>query len=154
MIIQGTLNPFGRPVVTATLSFPALGVHDLQVEMLLDTGADATILSPRDSKKIADLVDPQPGVDPPPDWDQWRENLDSGSVLAGVGGGIPTRKLRGVLSFGRGYRRNIVFQVIDPRPHQLDEAEALPSMLGRDVLRDFALLFAERLDLVALWSVD
>lgn len=47
---QGTRR---RPFIDAILQFPTLNDRSLDVKLLVDTGADRTILSPLDARRLA-----------------------------------------------------------------------------------------------------
>ena len=126
-MIQGYLiGPRRRPVVYGHFRFPALNNISLDVELLVDTGADRTMLSPQDAESI--------GID--------ITSLPLGAPGLGVGGQAPTRVIEAVLTI-----ENFSTTLILPIP---ETPHPIPSLLGRDVLSHFALFMQERTQRVLL----
>ena len=124
MAINGYFKPSHQepaPYVSGSVYLPRLGVGD-QVDFLLDTGADATTLHPRDAGKL--------GV--------YAHSLGSASVSAkGIGGPMQYTPEYTLVSFfdrDAGDWRNFRMQVYIASPENEYEAGGLPSLLGRDVL--------------------
>jgi hypothetical protein len=128
---QGTRR---RPFIDAILQFPTLNDRSLDVKLLVDTGADRTILSPLDARRLArryalDLT-----------------TLPQGAPSTGVGGRSDTRTLETVLILDT-FSLPILLTILDPPPGPLPR---IPSLLGRDVLSHFALFLEERTNQVLL----
>lgn len=99
----------------------------------VDTGADITVLSPRDAVSMA---------------------LDLGSLprsdTVGVGGTAATVVAPATITFGRQVFP-IALRVLLPRqPNEEETFQTVPSLLGRDILSQFALYIEERRGLVLL----
>jgi len=128
---QGTRR---RHFIDAILQFPILNDRSLDVKLLVDTGADRTILSPLDARRLArrfalDLT-----------------TLPQGAPSTGVGGRSETRTLETVLILDT-FSLPILLTILDPAPGPLPR---IPSLLGRDVLSHFALFLEERTNQVLL----
>lgn len=81
-MIRGYLLTRGgrrRPFVKAVFQFPGLRDDNFEVQLLVDTGADRTILSPSDSEKLVTDLE----ID--------LSSLSRGTPGAGVGGEVHTR---------------------------------------------------------------
>ena len=124
MAIRGYFNPSYQepaPYVRASVYLPRLGVGN-RVDFLLDTGADATTLHPRDAGRL--------GV--------YAYMLGPTSVSArGIGGPVQYAPEYAFVSFydsAIGDWRDFRTQVYIASPDNQDEAGSLPSLLGRDIL--------------------
>jgi len=128
---QGTRR---RPFIDAILQFPTLNSHSLDVKLLVDTGADRTLLSPLDAGRFVrrcalDLT-----------------TLPHGARSTGVGGQSATRVLETVLILDT-LSLPILLTILDPPPGPMPH---IPSLLGRDVLSHFALFVEKRTNRVLL----
>jgi hypothetical protein len=135
-MIRGVFRPEGsrrRPYVSAFLEIPSLSIA-ADVAFLVDTGADSTVLAPRDIVKLQ--IDPSP--------------LQAGPRSAGVGGSTPTAQAPAVLTLG--YLRHVfTLRLLVPTDRAQQRALGrIPSLLGRDILSFFALFLEERTDRVLL----
>lgn len=117
-----------RPYVTASVSFPSLG-KSLQVSLLVDSGADSTLLAPRDAQRLEiDL-----------------SSLPLGQPATGVGGTINTYTIEASLTVDA-FTTTLTLRILEPRP----QIRRVPSLLGRDILSHFALFLDERSERVLL----
>ncbi len=118
-----------RPFVQAIIRFPGLGNRRLTVEMLIDTGADRTVLAPSDVLRL--------GVD--------LNVLPAGALSTGIGGQMATRSIDAVLTLET-FSTTLPLTVLAPPSTPLP----IPSLLGRDVLAHLALFFDPRTQRVLL----
>lgn len=135
-MIRGYFNQargMRRPFVDATFVFPAYPGHRLDVRLLIDTGADRTVLSPRDALAIEPLL----AAFPP------------GPILRGVGGITATRNADVEITMGT-YTSTLALTIFAPAVG----AFSMPSVLGRDILSRFALFMEERTQRVLLLEPD
>ena len=128
---QGTRR---RPFIDAIFQFPTLNSRSLDVILLVDTGADRTLLSPLDARRFVrrfalDLT-----------------TLPRGALSTGIGGQSDTRTLETVLILDT-FSLPILLTILDPPPGPMSR---IPSLLGRDVLSHFALFLEERTNRVLL----
>ncbi|MGH2352048.1 MAG: retropepsin-like aspartic protease [Chloroflexota bacterium] len=124
-----------RPFITATIELPAFG-RSLGVRLLVDTGADRTVLAPRDAGRLSRL-----GVD--------LEMLPTGRPSTGVGGVTQTRTISAVLTLGAASIA-LTLPILEPPAGQAAVVFPMPSLLGRDILSRFALFVEERTGRVLL----
>jgi len=121
-----------RPWVSARVTF-ATGESSENLNFLIDTGADSTLISPAD---VAEL-----GLDT-------RSLPRTASI--GVGGRVAMAVAEATLVFDS-VTINVPVRMLLPADlRQQSTARAIPSVLGRDVLSRFALYMEERRDLVLL----
>ena len=114
-----------RPFVDAIVEFPALG-RRLRLRLLVDTGADRTVLSPVDSRRL--------GIN--------LAALPAAGVSTGVGGQVPIRVIEATLVLGA-FSTPLALTVLESPPGP-PAATAIPSLLGHDILSRFALFMEER----------
>ncbi len=118
-MIRGYLSgPQRRPFVQAVFAFPSLGNRQLAVRLLIDTGADRTVLAPADALRL--------GVD--------MSTLSDGAPTRGIGGQTATRSVDAMLTLDT-YSTTLALTVLVSS----GEPPAIPSLLGRDVLAKLAL---------------
>jgi hypothetical protein len=120
-----------RPYIELRFYLPALQ-KTFHAQFLVDTGADRTVLAPRDAEKL-DI-----------DLSRFRPGLPS----VGVGGRIATRSTEAIFVLGS-TGRLLDLALLEPAADG-DAISALPSILGRDILSRFALLIEDRTDRVLL----
>ncbi|MCL5946872.1 MAG: retroviral-like aspartic protease family protein [Chloroflexi bacterium] len=113
-----------RPFVHAVVEFPALA-KQLDVELLIDTRADHTVLAPRDAQRL--------GVD--------LTALGPGQPSIGVGGQMQTHTIVAVVLLETFITEPFSLTILDPLPGAV---LPIPSLLGRDLLSHFALFLEER----------
>jgi predicted aspartyl protease len=132
-----TVGGRARPIILAHIAFPLAGVSG-DVNLLVDTGADGTLLSPSDATKL--------GLDV--------TQLASDSSSLGVGGSVPTVHAEADLTLG-GLTYRLRLRVLAPLSSAQRGALArIPSLLGRDLLSHFALFFEERTGRVLLLTPE
>ena len=123
-MIRGYFSTVGtvrRPFLYCDLEFPnSPDIGTVGVELLVDTGADRTILSPIDAESI--------GLD--------LSSLDVGRRSSGIGGETSTRIVESKLST-QGYSIPLILHIPEVR-------QPIPSLLGRDFMSNFALFMEER----------
>lgn len=122
-----------RPFVEASVVISSLAITDT-VEFLIDTGADSTVLGPRDALRL--------GLD--------LRRLAAGPFTTGAGGQTHTVRVDAVLTLD-GHRFSLTPRILAPRtPRQQEALARVPSLLGRDVLTDFGLFLELRTSRVLL----
>lgn len=134
-MIRGYISPAGgrrRPFVDAMLHFPGID-RNLKVPFLLDTGAGRTILSTTDAERLRTEF----GV--------VLASLPQGMPSMGVDGQMPTRTIETVLTLDA-FSMPLVLPILEDSYARF----RIPSLLGRDILSQFALYLEERSDLVLL----
>lgn len=113
----------GAPYIQAHVSFPRLRLGGV-LWFLIDTGADATLLMPADSRKLR--------VD--------FRLLTNLTASQGIGGTARGYRETAVLSFSDRryyvYSYLIKIEIAAPLAHNM----RLPSLLGRDILRQWRLM--------------
>jgi hypothetical protein len=122
-----------RPFVAARLVIPA---HQLagNVDFLIDTGADSTVLAPRDALRL--------GLD--------LSLLPQGPGSAGVGGTTPTVQVDAIITLDQRSFTTTLRILAPSSQRQMAALAWIPSLLGRDLLAHFALFFEERTGKVLL----
>ena len=138
-MIRGFLKRRGYPnspppYVTGFVDIPAAGVDGMPVEFLIDTGADRSIIGSSDASRMVENF----GVD--------FANLRDGPRSRGIGGTVATKTAEVGLKFDD-FLKNMRIEILEPPP---DARFAIPSLLGRDILSQFALFVEERTDKVLL----
>jgi predicted aspartyl protease len=123
------LPPRRRAFVSATFLFPSLRVVRLGMQLLIDTGADRTVLSCADADGLGTTL----------------AGFPAGPLLGGVGGRISTSLVDAVLLLGSSL---IPLVLTIPMPNQA--GPSIPSILGRDILSRYALVVEERTDRILL----
>jgi predicted aspartyl protease len=99
------------------------------VQLLIDTGADRTVLSPTDADSLGATL----------------AGFPAGPLLGGVGGRISTSMVDTVLLLGSSL---IPLVLTIPMPYRV--GPSIPSILGRDILSRYALVVEERTDRIIL----
>lgn len=125
---------FRRPYVEVEVTFLDAGNQSIKIEFVVDTGAGHTLLSPSD----ADRLHSQLGLD--------IRTMPRGNPIGGIGGYAETRIVTATLAIG-GYQTTMPLHVVDLPPGPYD----MPSLVGRDIIYDFALFMehsADRLHLL------
>lgn len=122
-----------RPFVIAFLDIPSLQCSG-DVAFLVDTGADATLLAPRDAARL--------GINP--------GLLPQGTPSTGVGGTTRTVYAEASITLGS-LTYSLPLRILAPRTRgQRRSLRFIPSLLGRDILSHFTLFLEERTNRVLL----
>ena len=129
-----------RPFITASLEFPSARRPNRHIvtDFLVDTGADRTILSPRDAEKLHGL-----GIEV--------EGLAIGPASTGIGGSVRTRVIDAIFNLDSS-AFPLTIAILDAtaglgRSH-------IPSIIGRDILDQFALFVEQRSDRILLLDAN
>jgi aspartyl protease len=134
-MITGVVNG-GRPTIVGLLSIPRLGLRGF-VQFLIDTGADMTLIHPRDMSNL--------GIQPS------RHFAGSATASSGGIGGMAQQYLEPCDLFlqhddGTWNQISILLRFAMP-----DRSNAQhPSLLGRDIMHYFTLTFNQDAGLVNL----
>lgn len=135
-MIRGILHEEGgrrRPFVVAQLEIADARASG-QVAFLIDTGADATVLSPRDTRKL-------------------RINtaaLPAGPPSTGVGGRMATVYAPATITLEH-FTHDLRLRILVPTSPAQERALArIPSLLGRDILEHFGFFLELRTGRVVL----
>lgn len=124
-MIRGYLLTSGgrqRPFVNASFQFPDLRDSSLEVRLLVDTGADRTIISPMDAGKlVTDL-----GIE--------LSTLPAGIPGAGVGGQVDTRVVEAVINLDS-FSMSLALTIMEPPVGR--SIPSIPSLPGRDIISRF-----------------
>jgi hypothetical protein len=123
-----------RPFVDAVFQFPSLNNQGIQVPLLVDTGADRTVLSPIDAIRLTRRF----GVN--------LDDIPQGVSSTGVGGPASTRIIRAVLNI-ESFSTPLTLTILEPIRNRI---LPIPSLLGRDIISHFALFMEERTSRVLL----
>ena len=127
-----------RPFIDAVFQFPA-AVEDFEVPLLVDTGADRTILSPIDALRLA------------LDFDIDLTTFEQGYPSTGVGGQTPTRLANVILRLDT-FSTPLQLTVLEPLAS--GRISPIPSLLGRDIISRFGLFVDQRTERVSLLEED
>ena len=131
-IAEDLPNP--RAYLSVFVDIPDAGVAGVRVEFLIDTGADRSIISDFDAFRMVENY----GAD--------LTNLRGGQPTRGLGGFTSTLTAEATLKIV-GFSQDIRLDILAP---STETYLGVPSMLGRDVLSQFALFVEERTDKVLL----
>lgn len=139
-MIRGYFSHAGnrkRPFVNAVFRLPVYS-HTMEVPLLLDTGADRTVLSPFDGRRLARAV----GID--------LASLPQGTPSAGIGGRVRTCVADAILFLDE-FIAPLSLAILEPLAGPVP---SIPSLLGRDILSQFGLFVDERTERVLLLAPD
>lgn len=127
--VSGRLRPF----VLAHVSIASQNIAG-DVNFLVDTGADSTLLAPVDATRLAINT----------------FRLLPGLASTGVGGATQTVQAAAVITLGQ-HRFPVDLRVLAPQtPAQQRALSRIPSLLGRDIIARFALVLEDRTSRVLL----
>jgi predicted aspartyl protease len=139
-MIRGYLLAMGRirrPFVVGRIAIPSQDIAD-DVNLLIDTGADGTLLSPSDATRLRINL----------------AQLSPGPPSTGVGGRVPTVYADATLTLDN-FIYQLAIRILAPRsPAQQQALARIPSLLGRDILAHFALFFEQRTGRVLLLTPE
>ena len=130
-----TDSAYRKPYIDIEVSFPDAGNRSLVTAFLIDTGADSTMLS----FDILVYIRNELGID-------FFDLPVSEKPISGVGGYVRTRTIRATLTIGN-YSATMPVPIMEPPS---GTPVAMPSLLGMDILQDFALFVESRGDRVML----
>jgi len=130
-----TDSAYRKPYIDIEVSFPDAGNRSLVTAFLIDTGADSTMLS----FDILVYIRNELGID-------FFDLPVSEKPISGVGGYVRTRTIRATLTIGN-YSTTMPVPIMEPPS---GTPVAMPSLLGMDILQDFALFVESRSDRVML----
>ena len=118
-----------RPCIDMDVQFHEPLNTILNITFVIDTGADRTLLSPSVAQDLHD------------NFDFDIRSLMCGYPLGGIGGLVDTRSIDATLYLGRHWITTPI-PIIDTLPGP----NTMPSLLGRDIIDDFALFMERRTD--------
>jgi len=136
-MIEGYFRLMGAyrcPFIDVDVSLPDVSSPPIRIAFEVDTGADRTLLSAVDGQRLYDEF----GLD--------IRTMPQGNPIGGIGGIVQTRTVSATLVIGS-YQTTMPLHVIDIPPGP----SAMPSLIGRDIIYDFALFMehsADRLHLL------
>ena len=120
-----------RPFIRCDVSIPAYpDIAPTSIEFVVDTGSDMTALSPDDADSLGLRT----------------VTLDLGQTIGGVGSEFSTRVVESRITVQDYSTLHLL--------HIPEVSHPMPSLLGRDFLRDFALFMEERTGRVFLLGRD
>ncbi len=139
MIISGYFHQDNTPFVDILLEIPDLNIKR-KVSFLIDTGSPITILSERDARKLK--------------IDYSKLKPANGSIM-GLGGFAETYILKNVILhfFTRTRMTDITLKKLLAYKNDSNDKDIInqiPSLLGRDVLREFTLIYNEKNGTISL----
>ena len=127
-----------RPFIEAVFQFPTAD-EGFEVPVLIDTGADRTILAPLDALRLALRFD----ID--------FTTFEQGRPSIGVGGQVSTRLVDVDLRIDA-FSTPMQLTVLEPPAS--GRISHIPSLLGRDIISRFGLLVDQRTEQVLLLEDD
>ena len=126
---EAEAGAYRRPYIEVVVTSPDATDRSFEFPFVIDTGADRTLLSPIDGQRLCDRL----GVD--------MQSLPRGNPIGGIGGTVQTRTIRATFIIGD-YRTTMDVPIIDSPPSPYD----MPSLIGRDIIYDFALFMEHSAD--------
>lgn len=138
---------FKRPFIVGKIVFSAFGMKEEDVEFLVDTGADMTLLSQKDALRF--------GLD-------YSKLKRSEEDLGGIGGKAETYSTEIILKLEKDFATTLEILTIKPKiPKGISVKEEqelkdwylrMPSLLGRNTIKKFGLYLYEIDEQVCLIS--
>ncbi len=126
---KAEIGLYRRPYIDVTVTSPDAGDPSIDLPFVIDTGADRTLVSPFDGQRLCRRL----GVD--------MQSLPRGNPVGGIGGAVQTKVVRTTLVIGS-YMTTMDVPIIDSPPSPYD----MPSLIGRDIIYDFALFMEHNAD--------
>jgi hypothetical protein len=135
-MIRGVVRRDGtrrRPFVSALVTIPSSHLS-AETAFLVDTGADSTLLAPRDAAILGVEID----------------RLAAAPQSTGVGGAVRTVQVAATLGLGS-RTFDLTLRILAPETRaQREGLDRIPSLVGRDILANFALFYDDQEDLILL----
>jgi hypothetical protein len=122
------------PYFVGLIDIPEMGITDVEIQFLIDTGADRSLIGDDDSRRM--VQDHQADF----------TTLEEGIPSQGIGGIVSTREAQAKLQL-EDFSTDLEIDILEPVPGQ---QPTVPSLLGRDILSHFALFMEDRTDQVLL----
>ena len=117
------------PYIDATVTLPDAGNRSIDISFVVDTGAERTLISPSDGQRLHEYL----GID--------IRSMPRGNPIGGIGGVLQTRLVSATLVVGS-YETTMPLPIVDLPPGPYD----MPSLIGRDIIYDFALFMEHNAD--------
>ena len=134
-MIRGSFLPiYGALAPCVSARVHIAGVGEMSVRFLVDTGADRSLIGDGDAARMFRRFNADPA------------RLEKGPDSQGLGGVVEMRIAEATLRFGD-VSAMLDIDILEPTP---DMQFPIPSLLGRDVLSQFALFVEERTNKVLL----
>ena len=124
---------FRRPYINVVVTFPDAGNQSIEFPFMVDTGADHTLLSASDARRLHNQL----GID--------IRTMPHGNPIGGIGGVVQTRLVSATLAVGS-YETTMPLPIVDLPPGPYD----MPSLIGRDIIYDFTLFMEHSADRLLL----
>ena len=125
------------PFLDVDLEFSS-DAEAVTVPMLIDTGANVTVIGTHDAYQIAEVL----GLD--------LASLPEGNPIGGIGGDASTRVANVVFRIGA-FSGLIPITILEP---PTGEVPPIPSLLGRDIISQFGLFMDRRTQQILLLEND
>lgn len=131
---KAEIGLYRSPYIDVLVTSPDAADRSFELSFVIDTGADRTLLSPIDGQRLCRRLE----VD--------MQSLPHGNPVGGIGGAVQTKVFRATLVIDT-YTTTMDVPIVDTPPSPYD----MPSLIGRDIIYDFALFMehsADRLHLL------
>ena len=122
-------NCYRYPYINVRLASTPEDRNSIEVPFVIDTGADRSLISPSDGQRLCRQL----CID--------MQSLQKGKSIGGIGGYVPTRLVQMTLFIGS-YWTTMPLPIVDQLPGPYD----MPSLIGRDIIYDFALFMDHSAD--------
>ena len=126
------------PYIVGLIDIPEMGIAGVEIQFLIDTGADRSMIGDDDSRRM--IRDHQADF----------AILEEGIPSQGIGGIVQTREVQATLQLEH-FSTDLTIDILEPIPGQ---QPSVPSLLGRDILSHFALFMEDRTNRVLLLESD